>query len=325
MKALLFRQKGAAEKVLEFADIHIADLLPGEVRVKVLASPINPADFMFIEKTYRVEPVYPQIAGFEGAGMIVDNGGDENFPVNMLVAFRHKNVWAEYVNIPKPKLILLQKQIPVEKAAQLALNPVTAWALLEESGAKAGEWIILSAVGSALGKLIIQLANRKGIRTLALVRGNDQQSPLLSLGVSAIYYADAHDLELQIQSLTRGEKIAGFLDAVGGNLATKVIKTISANGRIIHYGLFSEELVTYHNADLIFKNLIIKGFGIDAWLQSKTDTELKAVWNELINAVIKPDFTMDVAAKYPLDKYEKAIAKSRSAHGGKVLFWMDEN
>jgi NADPH:quinone reductase-like Zn-dependent oxidoreductase len=325
VKALLFRQKGAAEKVLEFADTHIADLLPGEVRVKVLASPINPADFMFIEKTYRVEPVYPQIAGFEGAGMIVDNGGDENFPVNTLVAFRHKNVWAEYVNIPKQKLILLPKQMPVEKAAQLALNPVTAWALLEESAAKAGEWIILSAAGSALSKLIIQLANSKGVKTLALIRENDQQTPLLSLGVSAVYYADADDLELQIQSLTGGEKIAGFLDAVGGKLAAKVIKAISPNGRIIHYGLFSEQPVTYHNADLIFKNLIIKGFGIDAWLQSKTDTELKAVWNELIKAVIKSDFTMEVAAKYSLDNYEKAIAKSKSGNGGKVLFWMDEH
>jgi NADPH:quinone reductase-like Zn-dependent oxidoreductase len=104
-----------------------------------------------------------------------------------------------------------------------------------------------------------------------------------------------------------------------------VIKAISPNGRIIHYGLFSEQPVTYHNADLIFKNLIIKGFGIDAWLQSKTDTELKAVWNELIKAVIKPDFTMEVAAKYSLDNYEKAIAKSKSGNGGKVLFWMDEH
>ncbi len=324
MKALLFRQKGAAEKVLEISETGLADLLPGEVRVKVLASPINPADFMFVEKTYRVEPVYPQIAGFEGAGMIVDNGGDECYPVNTLVAFRHKNVWAEYVNIPKDKIISLPQQMPVEKAAQLALNPVTAWAMLEESAAKPGEWIILSAANSALSKLIIQLAKRRGLKTLAIIRKDGEQAPLLHLGASVVLYDNSDELELQIKSVTQGEKIASFLDAVGGVLATKVIKVISVNSRIIHYGLFSEQPVMYHNADVIFKNLIIKGFGIDGWLQSKTAAELETVWRELINEVIKPDFTMEVIAKYPLEAYKDALTDSKSGQAGKVLFWIDQ-
>ena len=87
----------------------------------IQASPINPADFMFIEKTYRVQPVYPQIAGFEGAGIIVGNGEDKHYPINTLVAFRHKNAWAEYVNVPKNKIISLLANMPVEKAAQLSI------------------------------------------------------------------------------------------------------------------------------------------------------------------------------------------------------------
>lgn len=323
MKTLFFRQKGVAEKVLELGDISIPDLLSDEVRVKVLASPINPADFMFIEKTYRITPVYPQIAGFEGAGIIVDNGGDSRFPVNTLVAFRHKNAWAEYANVPKQKIIFLPKELPLEKAAQLALNPLTAWALLEESGAMSGEWIILSAAVSALSKLIIQLAKRKGIKTLALIRENDLQAPLMNLGVTAIYYADADDLELKIQTLTGGEKISGFLDAVGGELATKIIRMISVNGRIIHYGLFSEQMVSYHNADLIFKNLSIKGFGIDAWQTSKSDSEMKTIWKEIIYSVIQSDFIMDVSAIYAMDEFANAINTMKSGNSGKVLFRID--
>ena len=77
--------------------------------------------------------------------MVADNGGDDDYPINGLVAFRHKNVWSEYVSIPKTKVILLPNNFPVEKAAQLSLNPITAWALLEEINAKENEWIILSA------------------------------------------------------------------------------------------------------------------------------------------------------------------------------------
>lgn len=323
MKALLFRQKGTAEKVLELGETKIPDILPGEVLLKVLASPINPADFMFIEKTYRVDPIYPQVAGFEGAGIIADNGGDLRFPINSLVAFRHKNAWAEYVNVPKNKFVVVPETMPIEKAAQLSLNPLTAWALLEESNAGAGEWIILSAGNSALSKLIIQLANQRGVKTLALIRKNDQQIPLLNFGASAVSYADADDLELQIKLLTGGEKIVGFLDAVGGELATKVIKVVSVNSRIIHYGLFSSQLVTYSNADIIFKNIIIKGFGIDGWLQSKNIVELEAIWSELIDKVSNPDFKLEVIAKYALDAYQDAIEVSKSSKGGKVLFWMD--
>ncbi|MBI1341489.1 MAG: zinc-binding dehydrogenase [Terrimonas sp.] len=323
MKALLFRQKGAAEKVLEFGDTNIADILPDEVQVRVLASPINPADFMFIEKTYRVEPEYPQIAGFEGAGLIVENGGDNRFPINAMVAFRHKNVWAEFVNIPKQKIITLPKSMSVEKAAQLSLNPVTAWALLEESNADPGEWIILSAASSALSKLIIQLAKSRGLNTLAIIRKNNEHEHLLNLGASAVLYDNADDLDIQIKSLTGENRIASFLDAVGGELATKVIKVISVNSRIIHYGLFSKQNVTYHNADIIFKNIIIKGFGIDGWLQSKTVAEQETMWRELINELIKPDFKMEVSGKYRFDAYKNAIADCTSGKGGKVLFWMD--
>ncbi len=324
MKALLFNKKGVAEQVLALGEIAIADLQPCEVRVKLLASPINPADLMFIEKTYRVTPVYPQVAGFEGAGVIVENGGDDRYPKNSLVAFRHKNVWAEYVNIPKQKLILLPQNLPVEKAAQLALNPITAWALLEEADAKPGEWIILSAANSALSKLIIQFAKVRDLKTIAIVRGNDHQKTLFDLGATAVVLADDVDIEVQIKALTGEERIAGFLDAVGGGLASKMIRIMSANSRIIHYGLFSDNPVTYHNADVIFKNLVIKGFGIDAWLQTRSDAELEQIWKGIISAVIAPDYKMEVAAKYPLEQYQKAFAESKSTNNGKVLFWINE-
>jgi NADPH:quinone reductase-like Zn-dependent oxidoreductase len=322
MKALFFRQKGAAEKVLEFADINMADLLPGEVRVKLMASPINPADFMFIEKTYRVEPVYPQIAGFEGAGIITDNGGDGRYPINALVAFRHKNVWAEYANVPKNKIIRLPQDMPIEKAAQIALNPLTAWALLEEVNASAGEWILLTAGNSAVSKLIIQLAKSRNVKALAIVRGEADQNSLIELGASAVLNVHAEDLEEQIKAVTAGERIAGLLDAVGGELATKLLKLMGVYGKIIHYGLYSQQPVMYNNADIIFKNLVIKGFGIDAWLKSKTDAQQQTIWNELIMEVKRPDFIMGVAAKYSLDDYLIAMAEGKSGKRGKLLFWM---
>jgi NADPH:quinone reductase-like Zn-dependent oxidoreductase len=322
VQTVYFEEKGKAEKVLKSGEKNILNLLEHEVRVKVYASPINPADFMFIEKQYRVKPEFPQIAGFEGVGIITNNGGDENFPLHSIVAFRDKNIWAEYANIPKDKIILLPKTFSIEKAAQLSLNPLTAWALLEESSASMNEWIVLSAASSAVCKLIIQFAKNKGIKTIAIVRDFEQKEALLSLGANMVLLSDNDTIEKQILELRKTERIASFLDAVGGNLASTIIKTISPYGKIIQYGLYSDQNVSYHNSDVIFKNLTIKGFGIDDWLSSKSKTELKEIWTNIIQEVMNPDFKMEVSGKYPLKEYKQAITESRNNKSGKILFWM---
>lgn len=323
MKALYFNEKGKAEEVLTIGDYTLPDLLTDEVRVKLKASPINPADFMFIERVYRVIPEFPQIAGFEGVGTITDNNGDADFPVGSLVAFRHKNIWAEFANIPKAKIIPLPDDFPVEKAAQLSLNPLTAWALLDESKAKKGEWIILSAGNSAVSKLLIQFAVNKGIKTITIVRNDDQKEELLTIGATLVLKSENEKIAKQIGELVKTERISGFLDAVGGDLTSKIIKTISPNSHIIQYGLYSDENTEYHSSDIIFKNLTIKGFGIDAWAGNKTKAELKQIWGNIISEVMKPDFMMKISGKYPLENFKEAIVGSRNSREGKVLFWMD--
>lgn len=43
--------------------------------VKVEASPINPSDLGFLKGTYAREGTYPLVPGFEGSGVVVENGG----------------------------------------------------------------------------------------------------------------------------------------------------------------------------------------------------------------------------------------------------------
>ena len=324
MKALFFNEKGNAEEVLMYGDIDAAPVPNNEVRVRMLASPINPADFMFIEKQYRAEPIFPQIAGFEGAGMITENGGDHNYPFNSLVAFRHKNVWAESVNVPKNKIVLLPENFPVEKAAQLSLNSLTAWALLEELNAKENDWILLSAGASAVSKLMIQFAKNRNIKTIAIVRHHSQDQELLNLGASAVANGDDEEFEKKIKALVQNGRICGFADAVGGDLTTKVIKVLDLGSTIIHYGLFSPQQVRYHSSDVIFKNLTIKGFGIDNWLSRKSTSEMQYIWKDIIHQVKDRNFQMEVSAKFLLKDYKNAILTSRNSKKGKVLFRWDE-
>ena len=116
------------------------------------------------------------------------------------------------------------------------------------------------------------------------------------------------------------KEIAGFLDAVGGDLVSKIIKIISPYSTLIHYGLFSEQNISYHSSDVIFKNLTIKGFGIDSWINNQPDIE--EIWNKILQEVLDANFTMEVSGKYSLENYQQAIHESRHPKKEKVLFWM---
>lgn len=324
MYSLSFEQKGDASQVLSYKKTDIPTPLQDELTIKVLASPINPADFMFIEKQYRLQPSFPQIAGFEGAGIVIENGGDNYYPINTLVAFRHKNIWAEYATIPKDKVISLPSNFPLEKAALLSLNPLTAWALIEESKAKRDQWIILTAGGSNISKLIIQFAKRKGIKTLPILRTNNEKERLIQLGATHVLVDNDHLIQ-EIQEVIQTDETACLLDAVGGEITTKIIKTLSPFSQIIHYGLYSKDATSYHNADIIFKNLTIKGFGIDHWLNSKDNTERRILWKEIISLINQPNFKIDIGGKYSLKDYQQAIHESKNNNQGKTLFWLKNN
>lgn len=321
IKAVYFKQKGEAQEVLNFGEQTLLTPSHDEVRVKLIASPINPADFMFIEKKYRLEPIFPQTAGFEGVGEVMENGGDTSFPLGSRVSFRYKNVWAEYINLPKDKLIPLPKDISIEKAAQLSLNPLTAWALLDLVETKKDQWLILSAGSSTVSKLIVQFAQKRDIKTILLVRDLEHQNELLELGGTVVLKDDDEKLQENILKSVKDEVIAGYLDAVGGTLSSKVIKVLSSYSKVIHYGLFSTEEVSYHNSDVIFKNLTIQGFGIDSWISTKSKEEMSKIWQAIIEEIKDEEFVMEVAGKYTLEEYKKAILHSKNLKQGKILFY----
>ncbi|PRY05013.1 alcohol dehydrogenase-like protein [Pontibacter ummariensis] len=176
MKSLHFKAFGAPQAVLEFGDSHKPTPQENEVLVKVAASPVSPADYIFIHGRYRVQPVLPQIAGLEGAGVVVQADKAGKVPVGSLVSFRHRGCWAEFVSVPVEKLYILPKAFPLEKACQFALNQITAWALLEQAKVQENSWLLLTAGNSTVSRVIIQLARKRGIHVIAATRGKKDET-----------------------------------------------------------------------------------------------------------------------------------------------------
>jgi NADPH:quinone reductase-like Zn-dependent oxidoreductase len=172
MQAIVFDKLGLPTDVLELRDVKKPAPANGQVLVKMLNAPINQGDFLFIQNLYP-EPKKPylpgQVAGNYGTGVVIERGPGASLTEGTLVAIIYYNTWAEYAAIPEEWLMPLPSGFPPEKAAQM-MPMITAWDVVEGSKARSGEWVAVTAANSANALMIMQLAVRKDIRVIALVR-----------------------------------------------------------------------------------------------------------------------------------------------------------
>src|SRR5262245_46472731 len=112
---------------------------PGQVLVRMAASPINPSDLMFLRGQYGFKKGLPVVPGFEGSGTVVAGGG--GFIASMLQGRRvacaaaspdlQDGTWAEYTVTSARLCIPLLRDVDLEQAAMMLVNPLTAWALVD--------------------------------------------------------------------------------------------------------------------------------------------------------------------------------------------------
>src|SRR5260370_34424037 len=93
MEAIRFAQYGEPAKVLAAQECPLPEPGKGEVRVRVLASPVNPSDLLFVRGLETaIQPQFPSPVGFEGVGMVDALGPQVQRPVpGQRVAFFNEN------------------------------------------------------------------------------------------------------------------------------------------------------------------------------------------------------------------------------------------
>jgi NADPH:quinone reductase-like Zn-dependent oxidoreductase len=317
MRAILFDQPGEPEQVLRMADVPAPVLHAQEQRVRVTARPIQPADRFFIRGQYRIRPILPQVAGLEGVGVVLD-GPTGPFAKGTRVAFRSPGSWAELVAVPAERLIPVPQGIPDAAACQISLNPLTAWALVDEAEATSGDWMLLTAGASTVSSLIAAIARARGIRTIGIIRGDAAAAAARS---AADHVFSVQDAQLLAKvSEVSGGKVAALLDSVGGPIVPTLIPALAAGAKIVAYGVQDREPAAVTNAMLIYANLVWKGFGIDWWLSRRTPEALNRILSSLWDLIRRDALPLPVGATFPLADFREALAAdAEPGRRGKIL------
>lgn len=322
MNTIAFNNTGAPEEVLQIIEKEKPVPEAGQVLIRVLAAPVNPSDIYFIQGQYRLRPEFPdQTAGLEGAGLVEKTGSGVNIPEGTLVAFFSKNTWAEYVLLSADELVVLPKDLPIEKAAQFTLNPFTAWGLLEMSRPLSGEWMLLTGANSAVARIVIQLAHRKGVRIIALIRDISLTAELTALGADLVLDMEDEHLSERIQQATEGKGIDVALESIGGSMVTKIIGNMALFGRLIIYGVVRrDEASQFFNSQIVYKDLTIQGFGIRAFLARQTKDQRSQMIQGLAEAIGQVSFQLPVIQVFPWREFGNALKQnSQSGRSGKTL------
>lgn len=322
MQAIRFHRFGPPDGVLQLEDLPLPEPGAGQVRLRLTHRPINPSDLLTISGDYGRRPRLPATPGLEGVGRIDALGesvrgwriGDRAIPLGAA------GTWAEFVLADAARLLPVPDAVSDETAAQFVVNPVTAWVMLEdELSLQPGDWVLQTAAGSTLGRLVIQLARRRGYRTVNLVRRPEQVGELLALGADAALAAGDPDLVARVRELTGGG-VKGALEAVGGETAAAALHCLRPGGVMIVYGLLSAEPWPLHNGEMLFRGLTVRGFWLSHWFQHTPPERAQTALLALMQLMAAGDLVPPVEAAYDLADFHLAVAHAEwPGRRGKVL------
>ena len=325
MKAVIIPRYGDAAEVAEVADLpESAPPGPGQVLLDILASPINPSDFLAFRGRFGTSPPpLPAVAGGEAVGQVASLGPGVTHlkPGDRVLALHAgRGNWRQRVLAPAAAIRPLPATADPLQLAMLAVNPATAQQMLTRYiHLSPGEWVLQNAGNSAVGHCVVWLARRLGLRTVSLVRRAEQIAPLQAAGGDVVL-VDGPDLPAAVAAAAGGQPVRLGLDAVAGAATGRLARCLAPGGTLVVYGLLSSADCTVPAAELVFRDIALRGYWFTPWFERASAEERAAVYAELGQLVAEGVIRVPIEACYPLDRVREALAHAaRPGRAGKIL------
>jgi NADPH:quinone reductase-like Zn-dependent oxidoreductase len=328
MKAIVFERFGDPGDVLHVREVPRPEPGAGQVRVRVRASPVNPSDLLVVRGEYGRLPQLPATPGFEGVGVVEAAGrgvlGRLRVGKRVAVLNAAGGNWQEEVIVPARQVVPVPATFSDEQAATFFVNPASAlvmvrWVLRVPRGA----WLLQTAAGSALGRMVIRLGRHDGFRTLNVVRRREQAEELNRLGGDAVICTADEAVEERVRAVTNGAGAPFAIDAVGGAVGLAALKSLARGGRLLVYGTLSGEPIPLDPRALMVNSATVEGFWLSNWVRSQRTMTMLRLFRGIRRLLGAGVLTTDVAATFPLEEVQAAVRQaSAPARQGKVLLRM---
>lgn len=332
MRAAVFSRFGEPADVLELKEVPEPSLSRGMVRVAMIASPVNPSDLMTIRGIYGKVPDLPAVPGYEGVGVVVaaDAGLYGRLMVNKRVAVLNPGTgnWQDQTVLPVKNVVPLPAALTDDQAAMFFVNPAAAYLMTQKvMQVPRGAWLLQTAAGSAVGRMVIRLGQRFGFRTLNVVRRAEQAVDLLTAGGDAVVVFDPvksspTEFAKEVRERTGGG-VKFAIDPVGGATGSAVIPCLTDGGRMLVYGTLSPEPLSFSSRHLMTIGARVEGFWLSHYMAQCGLIAKLGLMRTLSGLIQQGVLTAEIGESFALTDVVQAVkAAEQPGKVGKVLLRM---
>jgi len=243
MKAVWYERAGAAPEVLSFGEMPTPVAGPGEVRIRLEASGVNPADVGRRAGSYRAMEFPRVIPNSDGAG-IVDQVGDgvTRLAVGQRVWLfngqRNERAFgtaAQYIALAEHLVTPLPDDVSFAAGATLGIPGMTAWCALFGDGPIVGRTVMVTGGAGAVGHYAVQLAKWGGAQVIATVSSVAKAEQARLAGADLVINYRTEDVVAKAMAFTANRGVDRVVDVdFGGNIAT-TLKLMAMNSTIAIY------------------------------------------------------------------------------------------
>ncbi|KJW95820.1 alcohol dehydrogenase [Enterobacter roggenkampii] len=302
--ALWYRRFGEPESVLQPETAPPGALAPGQLRVRMLFSPVNASDLIPITGAYRHRTPLPAVAGYEGVGVVTEAPASFKHLVGQRVLpLRGQGTWQRYVDCPAEYAIPVPDTVDAHLAARAYINPLAAQMMLTRYPPR-GKRVLLTAAGSDCAILLGQWARQAGAEAVyGIHRSAVHAERLEAMGITPVAQHDAN----RIGTVAARSDIV--YDATGGPLAETILSVMPEQGMFVCYGLLSGQTFTQRRPAPRVVWFHIRN-GLDALSVEAWRAEFGRIWLRL------PDSEYSDVTVYPLAEWRRALSAYRE--GGRT-------
>ena len=307
MKAAWYEKQGPAREVLNVGDMPGPKPGPGELRIRIAASGINPGDIRKRQDDFGYGMPYPRVIPHsDGAGQ-VDQVGDGVSP-----DWLGKSVWcygaqsyrpfgtaAEFTVVPAAQTVPLPASVTMEQGACLGIPGITAHRAVHVAGPVSGRTILVQGAAGAVGLCAVQLARHAGAHVIGTIRTPAEEQTARQAGAHEVLLNDA-ELPACVKALA-SEGIDHIVEVAFAANIERDVELLKMGGSVASYAT-NAATPAIPFWQMVFKNIQLFFLGSDDFTP-----EAKAAAARDINAALEAGWSgFTIAERIPLSEIVRA-------------------
>jgi NADPH:quinone reductase len=318
VRAAWYTRNGEARDVLTVGEMPAPEPGPGEVRVRLHCSGVNPSDV----KSRRGRPLVGErvIPHSDGAG-VVDKVGD-GVPHSRI----GERVWtwngqwrrpfgtaAEFIALPSEQAVPLPDGTGFAEGACLGIPATTAFQAVRLVPQVEGRTLLVIGASSAVGHYATRIASLAGARVIGTVGSAEKAAHARAAGAAETIDYKTEDVAARITELTGGKGVDAVIDMDLSSTAGLVGKGVLApHGTLVCYGSNRMDEVGIPFREFLFRNIALRFYVVYELLPEDRQAVLAGL-KELLES---GKLLHTIGARFPL---ERIVEAHEAVESGRVL------